>query len=167
MLLVFFFGKSQETTETTFPQDFFGIYTGTLNIYAAKATQEIPMEFHLLPTEINEQYIYKLVYGEGEQRQERDYLLQPKDADLGIYEVDEQNGIILENRVVGNKMYTLFEVQESLLTTFITFEKDHLLFEIVYSDTSKKETSGGQEEDVPVVTSYPISVVQKAYLIKQ
>jgi len=167
LMFFVFLGNAQEAVEAEFPQDFFGIYTGTLYIHSASASKEIPMEFHLQSTETEGLYMYKLVYGAGEARQVRDYLLRAKDHEKGIYEVDEQNGIILENRVIDHKMYTLFEVQGSLLTTFISFKKDHLLFEVVFSDRSKKQSSGGQATAIPEVLSYPISVVQKARLIKQ
>jgi hypothetical protein len=64
-------------------------------------------------------------------------------------------------------MDPLFEVGGSLLTTFITFEKDHMIFEIVYSDTSKKNISGGTSEEIPEVISYSISVVKRTVLYKQ
>jgi hypothetical protein len=150
-----------------FPHDFFGNYTGTLMMYNDKGITEHPMEFHLQPTNIPTQYTYTLIYGNGEQRQERLYTLKEKDVQKGIYVVDENNGILLENRVVKNKLYTLFEVNGSLLTTFITFENDHLLFEIVFVDTKKKQKSGGTQEEIPEVFSYPIQVVQQAMLLKQ
>jgi len=55
----------------------------------------------------------------------------------------------------------------SLLTTFITFAEDHLVFEIVVAHTEKKIVSGGVSEDIPEVCSYPINVIQRAYLAKQ
>jgi len=125
------------------------------------------MEFHLNKTDSIGKYNYVLVYGENEKRQERKYYLIEKDAEKGNYVVDEDNGIFIDAKVLENKLYCLFEVEQSLLTTFITFEKNHLLFEIVYSNTSKKEESGGQNDSIPKVTSYPLHVIQKAKLLKQ
>ena len=158
---------AQETNGINFPTDYFGIYIGTLAITSERGNQEIPMEFHLNKTDSIGKYQYVLVYGENEKRQERNYFLVEKDAEKGNYIVDEDNGILLNAKVLENKLYCLFEVEQSLLTTFITFEKDHLLFEIVYSNTSKKEMSGGQNDSIPKVTSYPLHVIQKAKLIKQ
>ncbi len=56
-------------------------------------------------------------------------------------------------------MYFLFEVMDNLLTTFITFEKDRLFFEIVVTKTLQRKESGGQNDSIPKVYSYPISVV--------
>ncbi|MGJ8667334.1 MAG: hypothetical protein ACSHW7_13270 [Patiriisocius sp.] len=161
------FQISAQEEKVNFPDDFFGNYTGILKIYNDKGNSEFPMEFHLQPTEISEEYTYTIIYGTGEQRQVRLYTLKEKDAKKGIYVVDENNGILLENKVVENKLYTLFEVGGKLLTTFITFEKDHLVFEIVFVDIEKKWKSGDTNEETPEVLSYPIQVIQRAKLLKQ
>jgi len=158
---------AQETNGINFPENYFGVYTGSLNISSERGNQQIPMEFHLNKTDTIGTYKYVLVYGENEKRQERNYFLIEKDAEKGNYVVDEDNGILLNAKVLENKLYCIFEVEQSLLTTFITFEEDHLLFEIVYSNTSKKEMSGGQNDSIPAVISYPLHVIQKAKLIKQ
>lgn len=158
---------SQDSKSIQFPDDYFGEYQGTLNITSKRGIQKIPMEFHLSKTDSIGKYNYILVYGEGEKKQVRNYFLLEKDAEKGNYMIDEDNGIFINAKVVENKLFCLFEVEQSLLTTFITFEKDHLLFEIVYSNTEKKELSGGQNDSIPKVTSYPPLVIQKAKLIKQ
>ena len=61
----------------------------------------------------------------------------------------------------------MFEIENSLLTTFITFNEKELIFEIIATNTTQKIVSGGQDEETPKVFSYPINVVQKAVLIKQ
>ncbi len=158
---------SQESTAINFPNDYFGIYTGQLQINSEKGTQEIPMEFHLLATDTLGKYTYNLVYGANDERQVRSYNLIEKDKEKGNYVVDENNGILLDDKVIGNRMYALFEVNNSLLTTFITFEKDHMVFEIAFSNKEKKRTSYAENEDETEVISYPISVVQRAVLYKQ
>lgn len=158
---------SQNNTISSFPNSYFGIYSGTLTITAEKGKKDIPMEFHLLPMDSIGKYYYTIVYGENEERQERKYFLNEKDREKGLYEIDENNGILLEAKLVGNKLYSLFEVNSNLLTSFLTFNKDHILFEIVFSNTTQKTTSGGTEEDIPKVFAYPITVVQKAVLLKK
>ena len=65
-----------------------------------------------------------------------------------------------------NRIYFLFEVMGSLLTTFITFDKEHLVFEVVATQTKDKVRSGGLSEDIPEVISYPASIVQRGVLMK-
>tara|TARA_R110002124_G_scaffold87407_1_gene225078 strand:- start:109049 stop:109540 length:492 start_codon:yes stop_codon:yes gene_type:complete len=159
--------EAQEKNILKFPESYFGKYIGTLKMNSKKGTKEYAMEFHLLPTDSVGKYRYTLVYGEGEQRQERLYTLYTQDAENGEYVVDENNGIVLDDKVIDNRMYALFEVQGTLLTTFITFETDHLLFEIAVAKREDKNISGGQDRDTPQVISYPITTVQRAVLIKQ
>lgn len=80
--------------------------------------------------------------------------------------IDENNGILLDTQVVENRLYTLFEVGGNLLTNFITFHEDHLIFEIIFANTSEKIKSGKSTEEIPEVISYPIKVVQRAVLNK-
>lgn len=165
LLIQFSFG--QESKIESFPESYYGIYKGELKIYGETVTRTFPMEFHLLASDSTGVFKYTLVYGSGDTIQYRKYSLIEKDKENGIYLLDELNGIQLDCRIIGNKMYFLFQVNDSLLTTFVTFEKDHLYFEIIATDIKKKNTSGGQDEETPEVFSYPIGVVQKAKLIKQ
>ncbi|MBL4569460.1 MAG: hypothetical protein JKY69_07460 [Flavobacteriaceae bacterium] len=48
----------------------------------------------------------------------------------------------------------------------MSFENNQLDFEILFSATKNKVTSGGTSKDIPEVIGYPISVVQKAVLKK-
>jgi len=167
LLLNFVPTFSQESIPINFPDDYFGIYTGTLEISNKNGNQTYPMEFHLQPTDSIGKYEYKLVYGAGDTRQERPYNLIAKDTASGSYIVDENNGIILHDKVIGNRMYALFEVGGNLLTTFITFEKDHMIFEIAVTNTAEKQLSYTNDEEKTEVISYPITTVQRAVLQKQ
>ncbi|GAB5399077.1 MAG: hypothetical protein Aureis2KO_06620 [Aureisphaera sp.] len=157
--------QSQENLQ--FPDDYLGIYKGILHIDSERGEQNIPMEFHLTSTDSIGSYNYILVYGEGEKRQERNYTLIEKDLERGHFVVDENNGIVLDDKVIDNRMYALFEVGGNLLTTFITFEKDHMTFEIVFAPKNKKNSTYAKDEEQTEVISYPITTVQRAVLQKQ
>ncbi|MBL4905308.1 MAG: hypothetical protein JKZ00_04720 [Flavobacteriaceae bacterium] len=154
-------GFSQEKKQS-FPENILGIYKGTLHINSTRGSQEIPMEFHIQKTDSLHRFDYKLVYN----GQPRNYTLIVKDKEKGLYEVDENNGIILPARYANNTLYSFFEVQGSLLTSRMSFENNQLDFEILFSATKNKVTSGGTSKDIPEVIGYPISVVQKAVLKK-
>ena len=81
--------------------------------------------------------------------------------------IDEHNGILLDNKLVGNKLYSLFEVQGNMLTTFMTFYSDHLIFEITFADLSEVNISKVDNTDGAEVSSYPISTIQTARLNRQ
>ena len=169
-LIIFFFTIqitiAQNDNTSSFPGAYFGVYSGELIIHSEKGIKNYPMEFHLLSTDSIGIYKYMIVYGKDKNRQERKYTLKEIDKAKGNYILDENNGILLDCKVIENKMFFLFEVMDSFLTTFVTFNNDHLIFEIVVTNTKTKKTSGGTDEDTPEVFSYPISVIQKAILNK-
>ncbi len=166
IFLVSFIGFSQ-TNETNFPNDFFGKYKGKLNITNANGTQQIDMEFHLLPTDTIGKYQYTIIYKSDKINQERKYTLLEKDKSKGQYVVDENNGILLNCMYANNSLYSIFEVQGGLLTTTEHFYKDYMDFEIMYSVKEKVEKSLSTEEDPTEVLSYPVISVQKAKLYKE
>ena len=153
--------------ELKFPDDFYGIYKGDLQITNASGKQTVGMEFHLNKTDSIGKYVYTIVYIMDGNRQERLYNLIEIDRDKGEYIVDENNGILLDAKVHDNTLYSIFEVQNNLITTTERFFKDHMEFLITFSNTGQKKTSG-TEGDTPIeVYSYPVGGVQKAHLIKQ
>lgn len=152
---------------SNFPDAYLGIYKGDLTISSVRGQQVIPMEFHLTATDSANTYNYTLVYGAGEQRQERLYTLIAKNAAKGDYVVDENNGIILKAKLVDNTLYSVFEVAGNLLTTTERFYKDAMDFEITFMPTAQKETTGEDKEGSAIVHTYPITTVQKAHLKKQ
>lgn len=143
-----------------FPQDYFGIYKGVLHIKNSRGTQEVDMEYHLLPSQEPDKYIYKLVYDGNA----RDYTLITQDAVKGVYAVDENNGIILPTYLNNHALHSFFSVSGNLLTSRAEFFQDHMTFEILFAPLEGHETGG--KDDIPVVTGYDITTFQKAVLIK-
>jgi len=161
--------NNAQESSLSFPDDFLGVYKGELRITSLKGSQEIPMEFHLLKTDIKDKYHYKIVYDNTP----RNYYLIIKDKEKGVFEIDEANGIVLPANLNDNVLYSLFEVQGNFLTTRLDFRARELLFEILFSKLANKTTTGGIVNDrdstnlVPKVYGFPISVFQKAILKKQ
>ena len=158
---------AQNDASSVFPDDYLGVYKGKLNINSDRGTQEITMEFHLKATDSIDTFEYILVYGEGDSRQQRNYTLRTLNKAKGEYLVDENNGILLDDKVVDNRMYALFEVQGTLLTTFITFKEDHIIFEIAAARRENARTTHAENEERTEVISYPVSTVQRAVLKRQ
>ncbi|CAL2103452.1 Peptidyl-prolyl cis-trans isomerase ppiD [Tenacibaculum sp. 190130A14a] len=175
ILSIFFFIGCETTTnshkneqkptekELVFPDDFIGVYKGSLQITNPKGSQEIPMEYHLLKTDSIHKYDYKLVYN----GQPRNYTLIVKNKEKGIFEVDENNGIILPTFLNNNTLHSFFEVQGNLLSSRALFSQNKLEFEILFTSLKNKIKSGGTSEDIPEVFGYPITVFQKAILVKE
>lgn len=158
---------SETTNRFSFPKAYFGVYKGDLTITNANVEEKIPMEFHLLPTETEGIYHYVIIYNVKDNRQERNYTLKVQDVSQGTYTIDENNGILLDAKVLGNKLYSMFEVQGNLLTTNLTFFENEMIFEITFSNKKAAKLSGTEGDNFIEVTSYPISTIQKGILQKQ
>ena len=161
------FSLSAQTDSLQFPQDFYGIYKGDLHITNSNGKQTIKMEFHLNSTDSIGKYQYMLVYVMNGNRQERKYNLLEKNVDKGEYIVDENNGILLDAKLIDNTIFSMFEVQGNILTTTERFYEDSMDFEITFASKTNQNKSGSIGEDATEVISYPISVLQKAHLIKE
>ena len=162
-LFLLIFTSAAQEKNTSFPNDFLGVYKGTLVISTSKATKEIPMEFHLTKTDSIHRFNYILSYN----GQPRNYTLIVKDLEKGIYEVDENNGIILPSKLANKTLYSFFEVQDNFLSSRLAFSKNQLDFEILFTATKNKTTTGKGTKEIPFVYGYPISVVQKAILKRE
>ena len=151
----------------SFPDNILGSYKGDLVIKNANGEQTIGMEFHIKATDSIGKYDYQIVYIMDGNRQERNYSLIAKDASKGEFIIDENNGILLSAKVYDNRLYSVFEVQGNLLFTIEEFYDDYMIFQIIFSKANEKTESGGKQNQVPSVFSYPVSVSQRAKLIKQ
>jgi hypothetical protein len=147
--------------ELVFPDDFLGIYKGDLVNTTSNGVEIIPMEFHLLATSDSFKYDYKIYY--RAERSERAYTLI-QTGNPNIYELDENNGILLPLAYSKNTLFSTYEVAGNLLQNSEVFYKDHMDFKITMSVLKHKEETG--EAAGYQVTSYPISVMQQASLYK-
>jgi len=156
---------SQEKKQ--FPNDFFGVYKGKLEISNPNGSQSIDMEFHLLPSDTIGKYHYTIVYKSDKINQERKYTLIEKDKSKGQYIVDENNGILLNAFLANNTLYSIFEVQGNLITTTEHFYTEYMDFEIMFSKKENAKISNENAVEKTEVISYPIGAIQKARLYKQ
>lgn len=156
-----------QNDEKQFPEDFFGVYKGDLEIINPQGKQTIQMEFHLKPTDSIGTYNYVIVYIMNRNRLERNYTLIEKNKDEGLYTVDENNGILLDAKCIGTTLFSMFEVQGNILTTTERFHDDAMDFEITFASKKNSNTSKSIGETPIDVISYPITVLQSAYLLKQ
>ena len=153
--------------QLNFPNDVLGTYKGNLTIYTSEGVEIVPMSFNLDSTAVKEEYDYIITYNINQVPQKRAYTLIAKNEATGDYIIDENNGIILDAKVIENRLITIFEVNSNLLTTNLYFYQDYLLFEITSSAITAKNKSETDGKPTIAVFSYPINTVQSAKLYKQ
>jgi hypothetical protein len=145
-----------------FPEDFLGIYKGTLTITTSNGDELLPMEFHLLDAPDKTRYGYKIFY--GAERDERSYNLV-RTHNEHLFLVDENNGIILESGFANNTLFSTYEVMGNLLNSTEKFYEDRMEFTITMAREQDTSITGTKES--AIVKNYPISVMQTATLMKE
>ena len=168
-LLITLPSAAQEGKETdAFPASWTGKWKGNLKIYNADGlAQSVPMELHILPVDSAGIYTWTIIYGPDPEAGKRPYLLKPVNPEKGIYSIDEQNTIVMENYLLGNKLFGRFEVMGSLLLSTVEKRGETLTYEIISGSTDPASNSGDTEvngEDIPPVKDFPVTVRQYAEL---
>lgn len=142
------------------PAAWHGDWRGTLAITAATGKfTEVPMGLKIEPLEAARGYKWAITYGAGAKAQVRDYKLVPDGDKPGRFKIDERNGIVLSARLVGDTVFSTFEVEGALLSARYELRGDALLFEIV-SNKKGEKTGDGKVQD------FTAEVVQRAELKK-
>jgi hypothetical protein len=144
---------------------FLGHWEGTLFWYQTGRSQprKIKMQLIIQPTDTANVYTWQIIYGEKGQ-DNRPYLLRPVDTATGHWQIDEQNGIVLEQYFTGNRFIAAFTVQSTTIVDSYWREGKKLIAEF-YSLTAKPAAITGQgTEDSPKVNSYGMKGYQKAVL---
>ncbi|MFH1998137.1 MAG: hypothetical protein ABIK28_00585 [Planctomycetota bacterium] len=163
----------QNATETsqaqtrTFPESWHGIWKGICRSNRpAGGGFHFAMELHIRPTDQDGRFEWKLIYGEGEKRQVRDYELVIRDAAKGDYVIDEKNSITIDAVLIDSQLCAQYSVDGSLITLTYTREDEAILFRLLSSRLNDSVISGGEGE-IPKVLTYPIDTAQSAVLRKQ
>ncbi|PTX59287.1 hypothetical protein C8N46_110124 [Kordia periserrulae] len=162
-------GKTSEDkvfpVEQAFPKEYVGIYAGNLNISDASGViQNVPMELEIKPTEDPKKYDYTLSYIVSKKRDERKYTLVVVDPEKGIYDLDENNGIVLRANYMRQTLFSTFELNNRILNSRVEFNNDgRVFFSITVTEKAEARKTG--TEKLPVI-SYNTTVIQKAALRK-
>jgi hypothetical protein len=151
--------------QARFPRQFIGHWKGNLLWYqtGVKEPKKVKMQLIILPTDTANVYTWQIIYGEkGEDN--RPYLLRPVDTAKGHWQVDERNGIILDQYFVGNRFTSAFTVMTTTIVDSYWREGNNLIAEF-YSLTARPvSTTGAGTEESPKVDSYGTKGYQRALL---
>lgn len=163
-------GLHGQTNDQTFPEGWIGDWTGDLVISTtAGEVQRIPMGLSIQPI-TDSTYTYSILYGENTPENQRPYLLKTLNASQGLYQVDENNGIVLDEYFIGGKLYSRFEVMGTLLLSTVEKQDSILLYEIIAGSATPSTTTGDTiiaGDTIPPVNSYGIRIQQRARLYRK
>ncbi len=160
------FAQELEEPLLDFPASWAGRWAGRLEIFAPDGKmQDVPMELHI--QDVDSAYTWTIIYGQGEEANQREYLLRANKPKFGLYAIDELNSIVLDATYIAGKLYSRFEVGNALLLSTTELIGDELHYEIISGENKPRTITGGGEhegEKIPEVKSLPVVVRQYAIL---
>lgn len=168
-VLIFFFSIYSYAQQNEFPTSWIGNWKGDLEIYSSSNKEQnpvqiIPMEIRIQPIDQNS-WTFVIDY-KMEWQVPRNYELI-KDTENNSWKIDEKNGIIINQSLIGNRLMSSFSVTGSSLVCSYWLENEKLNMEIIMHKTESNSTTGLGTDQIPTVLVYPVSVYQKAILSKE
>ena len=154
----------QAQTVSEFPKTWIGHWEGELNWYAgSNAPKKVKMQLKIQPADTIGHYTWQLIYGD-QAEDNRPYILKPIDAGKGHWVIDERNGIVLDQFLIGQVFSGAFTVMGSTIVNNYQLEKDRLLVEFYSLPAKPIRQSGEGTQESPTVDSYAVRSYQKAIL---
>jgi hypothetical protein len=148
----------------SFPRNWSGDWVGEVNWY--KTGEAIPskvsMQLNIHPTFKADTWTWQIIFG-ADTADNRPYKLIAKDSTGIHWVIDENNGIILDQYWVANRLCGAFTVGSATIVNNYWIEGDNLVVEF-YSIASKPIATTGGTAKVPGVDSYQVAGYQKAIL---
>ena len=121
------------------------------------------MQLIVRPTDTAGVYTWQIIYGDKGQ-DNRPYLLKPVDTAAGHWQIDERNGIVLDQYWVGDRFTSAFTVQSTTIIDSYWREGKHLVAEFYSLSSTPVATTGQGTDESPKVDSYRTKGYQKAVL---
>ena len=163
--------RKDTIVEYLFPEDWLGIWSGTLEIYNQKGvTQSLEMGLEIEKTDTVDVYDWTIIYGSDSTAQRREYQLIAIDTSKGHYMVDEKNGIFLDGYHMHDAFVSVFEVMDNTLVIAYERNMEGMNFTVDVFPSKEIGISGdtlinGQE--IPEVKSFQYTGRQRAVLNKK
>ena len=135
----------------------FGDWKGMMHIYKlSRVIDSVSVTMTIRPSGKIGSYVWRTEYHSKERPMVKDYTLRTVDASKGQYITDEGEGVELRSYLIGSKMYSVFEVQNTMLTATYELLDNQLTFEVT---AGKKDTTSGGG-----VTNYSVNTLQQVVL---
>ena len=161
----FFLSTIIAFSQGTFPGSFIGHWKGTLEWFQQGKTlpQKVKMQLVIQPADSANTYTWQIVYGDkGEDN--RPYILRPVDTAKDHWQIDERNGIILDQYFIANRFTSAFTVQTTTIVNSYWREGEKLIIEFYGLTAKPVSTSGEGTDNSPKVDSYGIKSYQRAVM---
>lgn len=144
--------------QTLFAERCIGKWQGIMYIYGkGQLKDSVPVELLVEKTATPNTWTWKTSYLSKTMPAVKDYKLILKDSATQTYVTDENDGIELMDYHFINKLYSIFETHDVVLTSSYELQGNYLTFEV----TSGKKLDGMKE-----VTNYSVQNLQRVVFKK-
>jgi hypothetical protein len=138
-ILITFYSHSQPVL---FGDKCIGRWEGTMHIYSKGVLKDSVAVRHTVEKLTATSWTWKTEYLSPTMPLVKDYVLRTPDPTQNKYITDEGGGLELTDYLFGNKLYSVFETHEVLLTSTYEIIGDTLIFEVT---SGKKEPASHPE----------------------
>ena len=146
-------------SQTEFAEKCMGTWKGVLYIYNnGNLVDSADSKLIVKEDTIDNSWLWRTEYTSPKYNIVKDYKLIYKEKNHFV--TDENNGIILNNYLYGNKLYSIFSVKENILTATYELINGNLIFEVTFGKKMDKE----MHEDV---YSYSTPTLQRVVYSKE
>lgn len=160
LFLLLFVYTNSVSAQSTFVENCIGTWTGTLQLYKnGQNTGSVEIELSIAKTDSPNIWIWRTQYFSEKYPMTKDYKLKLIDPQKQMYITDEGDGIILNDYLFGNKLYSMFETENIYLTSTYELLNDNLVFEVTSGE--KIETTNKE------VRNYSVIHLQKSVLSRK
>ncbi len=151
---------SQISFGQEFPKDWMGSYTGEMILsFEQRPDDTLDVDFTLAEKEKDSLWSYSMVYySEKYGKITKDYLIRTKSkGDKKHFELDEQNGIIMELTLMNNTLYGMYQVLGDIYSSTMQHNGDHLYFDLYAVPTNDPITSklDSEDQDIEAISYKP------------
>lgn len=150
--------------QMNFSATFSGHWSGTLHWHQlGKEPQQVKMQLVVKPTDSAHVYTWQIRYGDGE-ADNRPYRMRAVDTAKGHWQLDEQNGILIDQYWLGNRLTSSFSVLGATIVYNYWREGETLVAESYHIRTKEPAISGSGTDESPRVESFKPGSFQRAVL---
>jgi hypothetical protein len=152
----------------SFPNDWYGHWKGKLSWQKANTDTPIIFTMNLIikPTEQPNVVSWQIQYGDS-LKDVRPYTCSLVDSAKKHWLIDEHNGILIDQFVIGNNAFSSFTVQGTCINNNYQLQPNGgMRVEFISSNTKPVRISGENTAEVPTVESFIIKSFQVGTLYK-
>lgn len=165
LLIFIIFSVFQVNAQNTdLPDSWNGIWKGETKIeFANGKTENVGVELEIKPFENNPGKQWKITYVFSDRKEVRNYEIKTSGKSANHFVIDEKNGFLIDNFLIGNTLLSQFLINGNIVTTRFSLENKKISIELIMFDSKNvrntKLTDGKFE-----IFSYQIKYVQRGIL---